>query len=454
MLLIITAVWRSADHLKRSMFALSGIFEKKLPFRSNPMMTGGEVCAIIPDRINDNKKISPEGLTDTGSYFTSTDIVSYIIHNATVTINGEKVWNLDLEFNELNVSGDNPNRFGLIKGIIYIDIDNAGGSSLSYYTDDKIIFDKEFRWDYFIEFDYLHKNGKIFSFSTKNFYAVPVEFKEINQTIRLGLPVIEELNKNMNKIRTGKHIAMAGLYTPFEKDNFIEINRLKYYNEKAKDPENKTRYFDFICSGISQTENKIMIAPAAVSDYSSGMAVEGLDQIENSLKSLSEANSQSLYGMIKEVELQNAYDLYNNKNYKAAEEIFAGYKQSSSAANTYLGLIRANSAKTQSNSGSKIDFVNDAYDYFDKAESLAKDNNDLYVLLLNRINVSRSVPDEIFHKSGLLKKDLLKFLTIENLTEKERSEIYIKLIELLKNKDSLRELRFLVERIKKEMDLI
>jgi hypothetical protein len=449
MIVLIAVVWQSTTYLKRSMFTLAGIFESKLPFKVNPTRFGGEIIAAVADRIGDSKKIITDNYKNNDYDISkATDLIGYYVHKPIKNLDYQDIWNIDLEFNNLVTDENNPNKFGLIKGVVYIDTEKDAGSNKSFYPDDNISFNRDFRWDYFIEFDYLHNNARMFSYSTKKIYPVAIEYKPANQIIRLNIPVVDTLNSKMDKIKMGSHVVAVGLYSPFEVNNFIRINKIYYKDQEVKDSSNLTPYYDFICSDYKIEKGIMILDPVVVNNFDEKIKIHNMDNIKSKLEEITSNEESSYYKNISDNRLVGAYNHYKDKEYNDALEIFKNYENESSEANTYIGVIMAYNAGSAKGVDKKIYYVNEAYRYFDKAQTLAKSDNDRFVLLANRIGVSRSVPDEVFHKSDLLENDLRIILKMDKITNSEKARYYTYLIDLYLAKNKTRQIRLIMEDIK------
>lgn len=446
MIALIIIVWEGANLLKSSIGPLGRILDNRLNIKVNPVLIGGEIAASFYDDIMDNEIYPLMKINNIQKDYQSTDIISYNIHYPESVFGDDPVWNLTLEFRELEFDQYTPNNFKGIKSAIYIDLNDnekEGGIS-TFYDNEKIKFQNDFKWDYFIEFDYLHERGLMHSYSTKKIYPVDLlYFKNIN-SIRVSLPVVEKINKKMDKKYMGRHIVLVGFYSPFEQSGLL-----------SKPDKIFTPYYDILCRDIRAADNILVLSPIEIDNPINN---DGNNEIELVLKKINELKDKEYENKfplekILNNELKEAKSYYDEDMYDDAEALLNNFKYDSSTANTYLGTINAKKAGGGNLSTTqKLNLVNDAFKFFDKAESLVKNDTELYYLLNNRFQVSMSVPDDVFGKLDQAKEDLLR-LTKMNISKEEKAGYYYLLIDIAKNKNSVRDLRMLGNEIKREFGL-
>jgi hypothetical protein len=445
MIFLIIIVWSSADFLKESSGFLPKIMAKNLPFKVNPVVSGGEIIAIIDDDVNDNMTLSLPDNTNFKDGYKNADLIMYKIHNPIKEFDNNWIWNIDLVFNELKKTSDES--FDLIKGVLYIDINDGDteGNNISYSADEKIRFSSDFKWDYYVSFDYLHKKGTLFSNKTHKKYDVNVSFIPKDELIRLSLPIIEKLNKNMDKKYMGSHIAAVGFYSPFEKSELLAVN-----TSPTEESQNITPYYDFIAGSVNESIYEyIEITPIILENVTETNFDDELDKARIKLENISKRDFNSSYGKIEIKEIKLANDLIDQNKLDQAAKLLTEYLDDSSIANTLYGLLQAKKAGDKNTSiTKKVDYINSSYKYFDKAENLIKNDDDLYILLVNRIGVSTSIPDHVFNKLSLAEKDLKRILSL-NLVTENKAKMYLKLFNIYKEKDKKRELKILINQLKK-----
>lgn len=446
MVLLIVAVWSSAEFLKESSGVLPKIMTANLPFRVNPVVIGGDLAVSVSDQIGDNKTLMlPENKSFKDGY-NNTDIISYSLHQPVKNESGKWVWNIDLEFAALKEKID------LVKGSIYMDIDDGknDGSNEAFSDGEKITFSDNFRWNYMVGFDYLHEDGLLYSYESKKEYSVKVSVLSKIGVIRLSLPLVEKLNRNMNRGYMGAHIAAVGLYSPYDEGELIGIaeNADRIHSGGGNNYKRLSPYYDFVAEKIDDTDNNYTkLTAVKIDDVKTAGGVDDLKNIKAELAALSKKEYESRYGKISNNEIKTAKKLSDEGEYDKAESILSNYLDDSSIANTYYGTIEARKAGMDNISISKkVSLVNSAFNFFDKAEKLVKDDNELYILLNNRIGVSTSVPDSVFGKLAAAESDLKKLLTLD-LTVEEKAENYLILIDIYEKKDKIRDLRLLLSEI-------
>ena len=434
MLFLIIIVWQSTNYLKTSRMALSNIMSNKLPIKENPVIIGGEIALSFYDNIADNEEYKlPENIQSKKGYKT-TDIIGYSVNYPLSVINN-KCWNLTIEFRESEYNMYTPNNFDLIKGSIYIDLNDMGnqGGSQPFYKDEKIVFDNDFKWDYFIEFDYLHKKGLMHSYSTKKIYDVDIFYLKKEHSIRLTLPIVEKINEKMDKDYMGRHIVLVGFYSPFNESGLL-----------LKLRKDITPYYDMLYDKVKSDENN-----PEINSQDTGIFENNIDFVLKKLSGLKNNNYENKYTIdeILNDDMKQVKSLYDDDLYNDAENILWMYKDDSSIANTYLGIINAKKAGDNTISISKkMYLVNKAYKYFDKAENLLKNDIELYYLLKSRYQVSMSVPDDVFGKLDQAKDDLLRLIEL-NISKEEKSDYYCLLIDIYKRTSNKRELRLLIHEL-------
>jgi|GEM_PF-7040156 len=455
MVILVIVVWKSANFLKSSSGMLSNIFAYKLPFKVNPIRTGGDIIAVIEDKIEDNKHYDLPRNNDYKEGYQYTDIITYIVHKPIGNFDGGTVWNLDIELLETKINDENPNKFDLIKGSVYIDLndDNNTGDCNPYSTGENIKFSEGFKWDYYVEFDPAHNDAKMISAATEKVYPVHIIFLKSKNLIRLSLPAVESINNKMDKKYMGRHIVAVGFYSPLERGKIIPLseNADRTHSGAGSNYSYLTPYYDFVVLSIDKKENEYLtLQPVNLNNYGIKSSTDNINEIKEKLKIISEKEYDSNYGNIDNIDIKNAKEYYNNKEYNKAEEILTKYTEMSSIANTYLGLISARKAGNDKlDVSKKVDLVNLAYEYFDKSESLVSNDNDLYILLTNRTGVSISVPDEVFSKLNQAENDIKKILKLADLKTEEKAKYINMLIDIYKEKNKISSLRILLNDLNK-----
>ncbi len=445
MIILIIIVWKSSDFLKSSIGILSRIFENRLNIKVNPMIIGGEIASSFNDDIMDNEIYPLIEINDIKNGYQSTDIITYNVHYPLSVFGDDPVWNLTLEFRELEFDQYTSNNFKGIKAVVYIDLNDneKDGGTSSFYDDEKMKFQNDFKWDYFIEFDYLHENGLMHSYSTKKTYPVDLSYFKNNNSIRVSLPVVEKINKKMDKQYMGRHIVLVGFYSPFEQSGLL-----------TKIDKEITPYYDMLCNDTNIDGKILALSPVEINNPKTKDYNNELEQVLKKTNELKDKEYENKYPIDKIInnELIEAKSYYDENMYNEAELILNNFKDDSSIANIYLGSIYAKKAGSNTLSiTQKMNLVNDAYRFFDKAEKLLKNDTELYYLLNSRFQVSMSVPDDVFGKLDQAKNDLLKLVKM-NISKEEKAGYYSLLIDIAKKRNNIRDLRILENEIKREFD--
>ena len=218
----------------------------------------------------------------------------------------------------------------------------------------------------------------------------------------------------------------------------------------------KTPYYDFVSSKNEIYANDYaVIHPVTIKYYGSKSSTDTA-KLQDNLKVISERDFESVYNNsnLDNDEIKKALDLYNNNENEKAEKILLNYSERSSVANTYLAVITIKKARYTSDTTKKVDYVNRGFNIFDKAESLVNNDNDLYRLLSNRIDVILSDKsfDEVFDKYGQAENDIKKILSLPDLTNEEKAKYTGYLIDIYKKKNKIGDLRVFIKDIE-EMNI-
>jgi hypothetical protein len=451
-LLLLLVVWKLAGFMKTSYFILPNIMNKYLPLKTSPVKDGGETLVVIDDEIGDagmNKTyILPENPAFADVYDCA-DIVNCTIR-APLNVANNRIWNIDIRMLKTKPAERNPSGFDLLKGSVYIDMNGGtsgtdGNNSGTRSAGEKISFSKGFSWDYAVDFDCMHKSGNLFSNKTGKTYPVKIVYYPATSTIRLGLPLVEGITSDIEKIKQCGLIAAVGFYSPLELGGLVPVreNPDRTSSGGGKDYESESPYYDFVASGISREKGGYAsVSPVVLKDYEGDGIGDRIKMNEEKLTRLSKESYETDYKPSDYERLKLAIKFYDDKNASAAENEFRKYLDSSSAANTYEAVITANKSGSTNDSNRKIKYVEDCYGYFDKAENLIKDDGDLYEYLTNIIGVSTAVPDEIFNKLGIAENGIKKIITL-NIPKQEKAGYYLELIDIYRKKNKTNELKIL-----------
>ena len=430
--ILVVIVWKSAAFLKESYFVLPTILSKKLPFKESSVKLGGDEAASFDfadktDSDDLEKKI----------FLNYVQVENYTVHYPIDLIN-VKTWDIDIRFKELRINKNTAAGFDLLQGVVYIDLDNGigKGSDKPLFDNENILFSDDFYWDYRIDFNPYNNKAKMKSFTGQQEYDVGYILLNDKKTLRLEVPLIEEINGKMNKKEMGRQLAAFGFTSISDNDKEV-IN--KYFPDK---------YYSFAASSMVNVEKgSVRLIPVSVDNTDIDDDKKKLD-IPGKLEAVLNSNGKTNNFKPSDYELiKTGYELYMKGNIKEAETELMKYKDSSSTAGALIAVITAKKAKTEKNLIKKIQFVENAYTVFKESESLIDDDADRYIFYMNRSGTSMEVPDEVFGKLESAEADLRKILTLK-LTEKEKARCYLNLIKIyeLKKKNKI---QGLYEEIKK-----
>jgi hypothetical protein len=431
MVFFLLTIWVSSGYLKMSQGIIKKMLAKELPLVNNPVIRGGEVCALLECPIRNTLNVFPKNneIFIKQEYF---DVMSYSVHNPIKFTTDSENWNIDLELLDLPLDSTTPTGLMLIKGAIYIDINDglADGSPKNYY-DEKIKFDTSvFKWDYYVEFDAYHKEGKLHSYLTKKEYPVVITISKQDSYIRLGLPIVEKIKSKMDRTYVGSHFAYTSLYNVYNKNGFCKLDN--------------SDYIDCTPYSIDKDSNLIPIALIDCDKTKKPLFTENdLDK----LKQFSTSNIPSTYTSEIANKIQKGIDLLDEGKYQDAEKIFLQYKDNPTCL-SYLALstwAKADAAKSMSK---KMKLVKESFRIIENAMSMKLNSNyDRYTILYNQATLYSNTPDNVFHKAD---EALVCFnkLLLMGLNNKDQAKIFIKKRRILRKKNMTRELKLFDNELK------
>ncbi len=411
---------------------ITGNIDRVLHLRVDPRFSGGEVLAKFLDEMGDDYGEGGltyprhEGFKEKGCL----DIVRYTVYEPLVNApwsNEQDFWQIAITFANVSKAFDSIYDFSQPVIHVYIDIDgDIGGSKETAHSRAELIkFDDEHPWDFMVQIDGNHKSGRLISWDKTieekvSIYSVP-EKKTIFARILLNNKRI----KNVLDGRTTYHYVLTGAYDQYASGNFMQVkNKAGIRNGGGAKSKLTPRVFDYVAPKgykqkkllssydedmytyatvypleVKRTEQKYIQDADSIEKYRELARKENENRREASLRELEEIKASGNRG----VELASAY--FRVEKYKEAEDILDNILEKhpdNSRALAYKGsiiAIKGGECLATKSPAKAIGYVNTAYEYYDNAEIHAQNNEDIVVVLLNRGNLSISVPELVFQKS-------------------------------------------------------
>ncbi len=437
-IVVLGGIWSSAGYLKQNSKILPGIMAKYLPFTTSPKVTGGYTAAVIEDDINDvNAKSIPQNLQGRINP-DAFDIMFCTVHYPVVNYYDENVWNIDIEVVDLPLDASTPTGFSMIKGCIYIDINDGrnDGSKTAYYNEGIKFDNKNFRWDYFVEFDAYHSNGVMHSFATGREYPVEIRVPKDTKTIRVSVPVVEKIKMKMDKNYMGALFAYLVPYDSFVKSGILRLENAAYLDATP-------------CS----INDKNVIDPVAVKESEKTKKRIISDEALDKLKAISESDApgSSFESDMKE-KLNAGTTALRDGKFSEAEKAFVPYRDTP-AGLSWLALTTGAKTRDAKGNDEKVSLIHQAAGMFKKAASMNCTDYDRFIVLYNSASLYVNTPDEIFHLADDALKALDELVRMK-LDNADRAAVFLKERNLLVKMNQLKRLKLLDFEINKFLKTI
>jgi tetratricopeptide (TPR) repeat protein len=434
---------------------LTGTLDKVLHLKVDPDFNGGDILVRFMDKLYDDygegELTYPRHQGFKGKGYL--DIVRYTVHEPLSNARWSEdidFWQLALTFSGVHNAFDSVHDFSHPVIHVYIDIDGtAGGSTETTFPRAELVeFDKNHPWDFMVQIDGHHEWGKLISWDNQieervRIYSVP-ENKTIYARILLN-------NERINKVldgRTTYHYVLVGAYNEYTSGNFMHVKKKsgtsngggskskltprvfdyiapKGYDQKevlSSYDENKYTYAVVYPLEVKRTDKQHVMDEDLIEKYRKLAEEEKKNKSEADLIELERIKSSGSSG----IELAAAY--FRSGMFKEAEEILVKILENNpdnSQALAYNGSVAAMKGGETKSLAKAVEYVNKAFEYFDRAESLAQNDDDLIVVLLNRGNVAISVPELVFQKSLQGAEDFLNVFEILVSRESADKELLI-----------------------------
>lgn len=445
-------------------FIYSGILTKFLDsfmhLRINPRFTGGEVISTFLDPLGD----------DTGdgrlTYPTQAafdqkgtlDLVRYTVHKPLPNANWNELtalWQLELTFDKVGNPFDARKGFSHPSIHIYIDLDGTNSGSLRTFNprSEMVEFDENHPWDLMVNVNGFDEDGKIVSADKTYSNKVKVYFSELLKTVIIQIPLTDPIINRALDGRPTYHYVLIGAYDPYTRGNFMSVKpEASIHNGGGAISEFTPRVYDYLApKGMKQitllsaydATNMIYakIYPVTVQKSTNAKRQQtgDLAQYEKAAKEEQALARTNSILRVRAMESSNiagfamAEAYFNAGMIEPAEKTFDAIltsDPSNAVAIAYRGSIYAMKGGSSSSLGDAVAGVQKALEYFDKAERLAKNDQDLIYILMNRGSVSIAVPDSVFNQA---KRGAKSFLKVAEILERSDGSMQVLRINALLN---------------------
>lgn len=387
-----------------------------------PTYEGGLIAAEIYDTAGDDNGngnlVYPSNKTFAEG---SLDLVKYTVHEPVLEAkwqNSSEYWQLVLEYKSGPASVRNI--------MLYIDLDNITEGSTEPLTDsaENVTFSTEHPWD--IAVWTCNGQTKIYD-SSKTFICNAEQYEaDSGRTVKIRIPLRNEYLQAVYGSTKTYHYVVTGAYSQFDRGGFMPLEKKRSVSrgstKSAKEynaliPKAYDVLGDNTQLGTWNAEDftKAVLVPAEVEMHpfaATGKAWKGNrpssgNEEEEYLNKLTEQYAKyapdtgSMYSNPEEYAEQLKQKLNENPD----DYVTMAYYGSS------LALQAGNASVLQA-----VAFVNEAFEYLDKAAELSQGKSGEIDVLMNRASVAYSVPNDVFGKAETAASDFMRVTELYKLT--------------------------------------
>jgi carbohydrate-binding DOMON domain-containing protein len=416
------------------------VLDGVLHLKADPVFSGGEVMVKFMDPVGDDygegTLTYPGHQGFNGKGFL--DVVRYTIYEPVVNArwsNELDFWQLAVTFANVGNPFDAPLGFSHPVIHVYIDIDgDRGGSTDTVFPRAELVaFDNTHPWDFMVHIDGYSGSGTIISYDKTFKRPVSIIYVEEKKTVYARILLEDKRLKQVLDGRATYHYVLVGAYDRLASGNFMAVKKTVSMGNGGGAPSRLSpRVYDMVePSGTNQkkylssyseaTYEYAKLVPLEVKKVDLTMKKTNVELLAKYKKQLQEERKnkkpvdlsarikQLVEKGVKGTELAIVY--YQAKMLSKAEEEFLSVLQDNpgnATALAYLGTITAIKARKEKSLSRAMQNVNQAFEFYEKAISGCKTDDERVTVLLHRANVSVSVPEEVFHKTIPGAVDFLK----------------------------------------------
>ncbi|MCP4158289.1 MAG: hypothetical protein GY757_61890 [bacterium] len=427
-----------------------------LHLKADPVFMGGGVKTKFMDAMGDDygegsltyprhQAFKEKGLLD---------MVRYTVHEPVT--NGR--WCGDIDFWQLAITvAKTGNPFEAINGFslpvfhIYIDIDGTKGGSTetAEARAELVTFDEAHPWDFMVHVDGYKESGTVVSFDGTYNKPVKVIYSKEKKTIYIRLMLEDKKLKQVLDGRPTYHYVLAGAYDRMARGNFMPVKKNAGLKNGGGARSSLTpRIYDYI--EPHGTDQKKILTSYDEESYRYAKLLP-LEAKKNNRVKENNGTAELLkkYTRFLEKEKKNRKPVDHDSQIKHAVdagktgiELAVIYYQAgklkdmeliidallekepeNSPALTYKGTLTVSKARDAASLPKKMECINQAFDFYEKAIKASDNTNDLVTALMHRGNISLAVPDQVFHKFTPGIEDFLRAGgLLEKMNPKETKE--------------------------------
>ena len=254
--------------------------------------------------------------------------------------------------------------------------------------------------------------------------------------------------KNVLDGRTTYHYVFVSAYDHYASGNIMQVKeRTGIRNGGGAKSKLTPRVFDYVTPQGYKQEEVLSSYDEATYRYATvyplevkkidQMDIQDEDLLQRYSKFAKEEEEKNKEALLKDLEvakssgksqIELAVSYFKAGQFDNAEgildEILENDPENSQTC-SYIGSIVAMKGGKAKSPAKAIQYVDMAFDYYDKAEIHARNNEDVLVFLLNRGNLSISIPEAVFQKSLRGAEDFLKAAEILVTNGSEDKELII-----------------------------
>lgn len=398
-----------------------------------PSYNGGDVAQDIYDTAGDDNGIGNLVYPSNSQFSTGAlDLVRYTVHEPVYDAKWQQnaeYWQLVLEF----MSGPAKVR----NVMIYLDLDNFewktdnenSNSSTLYDAAENVTFAPDHAWDFAVQI--AGGQGKVFAPGAE--YICNTEYYELDggKTIKIRIPLKNKDLQNVYTARKTYHYVLVGGYSEFDRGSFMPIEKrrtISHGGTKSAKEYNALipKVYDILGDnsklGTWNAEDftKAQLNPVEI-EMNPYFGTTGKKRTSN--RNSLEVDEAFLNKVTNEYakyapSTQNMFEEPDAEKEKLAAKLKENPDDYTTMAyyGSCLAVLGGQSSVLQA-----VAYVNEAFEYLDKAVELSTGKPNEIEVLMNRANVCYSVPNEVFNKTETAAQDFMKIISIytNNLSEEE-----------------------------------
>lgn len=430
-----------------------------LNLRIKESYLGGEELVEFKDRINDDNGAGeltyPRSVIFKGGGSGLLDILSFTVYKPQTEEDwsrGNIYWQFNYKFKNLVGSKERVLKHPIITHYIGIEgIEMDGRNDTLHPRAELVSFKRP--WHYVIE---IFQDKAIISSADGNFNE-EIQLLIIKNSLFTRLPLENPTLKHLFTKPKTYHYVLIGAYDYYTEGKYLPVKKKASPKSGGGAKSRLTpRVYDLIApEGFKQSDilsgynvenfTYVELEPVVADlklEYKQGND-PGLPTVEELItkleadegvdpKELEKEHNELIDSLKGKEDVQSLLalgkSLFNIGNHEEAvkkfEMVFKADPENA-IASAYLGSIRSKQASETDSIMKSMEYVNDAFDLFDKALKNTKTEEEELEVLLNRAYVAQSVPESVFKKSETGANDFLRVIEINNgLGKYEKLQYY------------------------------